>query len=569
MTRLFLQETAESGESVFIYQHENGRKVALNSLVSPDKEAEKFLKPFLGEKKIYFLIGMGNGAIVKKWLEFGDFIHLFIIEPYDEIEIDEELRRKLEEHPKVSLQYYSELTDTTESFRSVLETFLGLDMQIVVHPNYDKTDTSYLKEITAKLIDSTKLIRINQNTEYLFQKEWVIEPLSNLEYLFNLTSLDHLKDCFKGEKAVLVASGPSLKENIEHVRNMQKSAYIFAAGSAVNGLLHHGITPDFVTSFDSSIRNYEAHFKDSTYQGPLIVGSIVNSNILKNHKGTAVYCVESIDHITKRVNKDAVEFTVVPSVAVFTLQVIYYLGFREVYLVGQDLALVNGQYYAQGVNNHAGSMNEKATMYVESNSGEKVGTTHALYAFLESFVSVIKSMDKSRITVYNLSKHGAKIEGAEYIPAESLNFSTERKKIDLRLNRAESSIEGVFAANKVIEELHQLLEEIKDVVRKLNYVSNDYVTVADLKRVSKLFARVTKHSIFEEVVIHQFSFMMQQINNLFAYRLDKEEYTSEDLLTMVKEIKKMLSVMHRYLEDLLQEERIKEIQQKAASANLL
>ncbi|MGC5324880.1 motility associated factor glycosyltransferase family protein [Brevibacillus sp. SYSU BS000544] len=559
MTYNIISQLADSGDSVYVYQDvSNQKNVPLNSLYSPEKEAEKFLRKVEIHNKVIILIGSGNGAVIRKLLDSTEkFIHLLVIEPFKGIFLDTEL---FSDKENVTFFQYESMSHLT--FLEFIQDFNSVETELLIHPNYDRTESNLLHKIIMELTQTIRLARVNQNTQENLRKEWIIEPLLNLEYNAELTPLQELKDLFIGEKAILVASGPSMKELIPFVKNAQKSAYVLAAGSAINGLLHHDIVPDFAASFDSSQINFEAHFKDTKYSGPLFVGSIVNNDILKYHKGPTIVARLSGDHITKRALPELMHFKSVPSVAVFGLQILQYLGFSEIYLVGQDLALVNGKYYSEGVKEHKGSINQKAELLVESNSGDQVPTTYGLYPFLHSFVELIKIIDKSKTKIFNLSKHGAKIDGAPYIEEDKVVFLEERKEIHFSVNPKVSSINGLTITDNILEEIKSFKKDLEKSKKDLDRLNPNVVSVTDMKRVIRLFSRTRNHTIFEDVVTPQFSFVIQRISNIFQYKLEKPSYTSEDRLEMVTEIKKLFQIIDIFLESIMQDMRIIEVQNR-------
>jgi hypothetical protein len=554
---------SDSAEDIFVYKEQEEREVALNSLYSAKQEAKKFLSKLVVSKKMYILIGIGNGAIIEEWLSShsDDFIFLYVIEPYKKVEISSELKQALARNNKVIFEYFSDVYVTSSYFRSVLEKYSGIDVEIVLHPHYEKTQPRYLTEIISYFKDILNFIIINHNTERIFRKDWVLEPLRNLRYTMGMTTLNELKGKFAGQTAVLVASGPSLKENIPLVDSLQKSAYVFAAGSAVNGLINNGIYPDFTTSFDSSDINFHAHFKETQYKGPLIIGSVVNSDILHHHKGDAVLVNIEIDELTRLAVPEAPLFVPVPSVAVFTLQVIQYMGFKTVYLIGQDLALVNGEYYSKGVHEHEYTKGKiEADVFVENNAGENVGTTYQLKTFLETFVALIKTFDQEIIKVYNLSKHGAKIEGAPYMDPANVTDLKPRTTVDLVIKPKKVTSESKNYIIKTVEELRELADLLKKIKKKLSYIRETVVSIDDLKKTLRVFKQIRKNDLFEKVLTNQFSFSIQKMSNLFEFSLDKKQYTNDDRVLMVKEIKELIESIELFTIELLDDPRLIELE---------
>lgn len=551
------KKTSDSGEDVYIYCSQDGKKIPLNSLYSPIKEAERFSAKISTKNKVIFLIGMGNGSLIKYWArKLYDFIHLIIIEPFDDITPDTELTEIINECNNILIIHYTSLSAL--QFSSLINKFLGVDIDLIVHPNYDRTNVEYMREIISELRNGIKMHNININTSHHFRKDWILEPLKNLKYTYNVTSIEELKDKFLGERAVLVASGPSLAEQISAVKELKKSAFIFAAGSACNGLINNGLDPDFVTVFDSGAINYDVHFKDSKYNGPLITGSVVNSKIMEKHKGDIILVTVVIDQLTKRARPEVVQFATTPSVAILTLQIIYYMGFKEVYLVGQDLALVNDEYYAKGVHEHEAAKSYKPELYIESNNGDRVGTTYSLYTFLQSLESLILASNKKNVPIYNLSKNGAKIKGTQYIDSESIDYSPKRKDIYIELRPK-------LATQESFDIIRQFLNEFCDLSIEAGKTRDQLDRLMDAKKIGSIktteralkgLKRLRGHSLLEDVITPQLYYYVNRINNIVAY-LIKEENNKNERELLFNELKVLVDLIHSFLKEIINDQRYK------------
>lgn len=346
------------------------------------------------------------------------------------------------------------------------------------------------------------------------------------------------------------------------MKQLQQSSYIFAAGSAINGLLNNGITPDFVCTYDSGLVNYETHFKDVQYSGPLIIESVINHHILAHHDGPVVLIGAEIDWISRYYLPELLLFKPVPSVANMTLQVLQYLGFSEIYLIGQDLALVDGKYYSDGVHNHAESVHVEATLEVENNMGGKVPTNHQLYAFLETFVSMIRLIEPYQVKVFNLSKHGAKIAGAPYVELSPEDLAHKRKEIELKIPHKHSTETGRDSIQSFMGDLEELHEELQKARKKVSYFKEDVASEEDLKKMLKHLKNVRKLPLYENVILQQFSFRVLRLSNIFQYGFDKEEYSNQDRVRMIQEIKALIMDSANFVEELLKDQRYEELKEK-------
>jgi hypothetical protein len=553
--RIITQQT-DAGENVFAFEDtEQQKMIPLNSLYSPMKEAERFLKKIDFNNKLTIIIGFGNGTVFRHIIDkhlHNQAAHIIFLEPFNAIPFPNE-----QPHKKFSFIHFDHFSKN--EFANVFRQYLGVPTEVFIHPNYQKTNTTLITKIIKELQESIEIARIFNNTELLFSLDWIIEPLINLKYTPNLSSLEEYKNAFQNEKAVLVASGPSLKEHIETIKKLQPSAYVFAAGSAVNGLLNNGITPDFVTIIDASIRNFKAHFQNSSYNGPLIAETTTNSNIIEHHQGDILIVGSDADHVTNRYVDNLLQFSTSPSVALFTLKVIYYLGFKEVYLIGQDLSLIDGKYYAKGVHEHDGLKSVKVDAYVESNSGEMVGTTRSLNIFREAFEREIENM-KDDITIYNLSENGAKIKGTLFLQTNEISAFPLRREIMLELSPKKITDQSKKAIYSFIQELKDLISSVQ---KARHYYERLLETAAispdDMKKVLSMFKKTRQHDIFENVILYQLSFVFNKIVNTFKYFETKPYYSNEERLKLLKELHTFMTLVEKYCHELLNNKRIQKL----------
>jgi hypothetical protein len=545
---------AKNNEEIYSFITE-AQHVCLNSNYSPKREMERFLSKYAG-KKFYIIIGIGNGSILKTWKSLNkDYNFLFIIEPYKEISLDPELKEFIKKEKDIYFQYYKDFNPLI--LTEIIQRNIGIDTEIIIHPNYERTDVAYLKEISVHLAKSVKIAHMNKNTEQLFRKQWIIEPLLNLEYTMGLAHIDELKDRFVGETAFLIASGPSLKEQIPFIKMNQENAYIFAAGSSFNGLISNNIIPDFVTSIDAGQVNYDVHFKDSKYNGHLIVAGTVQSDILKNHKGPASIAQISIDNVTQKMLPGFKVFPSVPSVTVFTLQLLYFMGFSNVYLIGQDLALnKQNEYYSKGVKSMPQVEGRTPDLFVESNSGETVGTLYQLYSHLESFNNLLEFFDTEKMKVYNLSRNGAKIKKAPYVPFEHIEL-IKRTEVKFNKTKVRRTVEGLNAVKSIMDDfvlLNDMVNKFEKTMQKLNFNS---ISDNDLKKILKQFKKIRQIDIVEKIITPQLSFLIQRINNIFEISLNKSSFSLEDKRNIVSEIRKLIVNIRVIVQEVINDNRIK------------
>ncbi|WP_198134417.1 motility associated factor glycosyltransferase family protein [Pontibacillus litoralis] len=559
------REVNQEGNIINVFS-DYKKRVPLNSISNSVSEMDQFLYPHREQVKVMIVLGIGNGEIVKNFINNpSKIIHMIIIEPYSEVVIGDEIKAMLVHANHITVLQSKDREVPILDFQSILAKFIGVDIELHIHPNYEKTDLDFLKEVISQLKNGLRILKMNQNTQQLFQKDWLIEPLLNLKYSYSLSLFEEFKDKFKGQRGVLVSAGPSASKLIPEIKELQKGAHVFAVGSVMKLLLKNDITPDFVTSFDSADINYEAHFKEYSYNGKLIVGSIVNSNILKYHTGDAILVPESVEGITSKARPDLNTFYSGPSVAVFTLQVMYYLGFSEIYLIGQDLALENNQYYADEAaeGEFVDKNNKNIDLYIDNNAGGKSGTTYPLYSFLQSFNQLVKLFDLNKVRVYNLAKYGAKIDHVPYISYEEIKVRTQREEVALNLNPKVVTSEALNEISIIVKELDELHNELRRIKAQLvRFSKNDYISDGKLIEMLEMLKAIRSMPILEDVILNQISFIVNRINNVFEFLLDKEQYTNEDKKYIFIEFFKLIQIIIEHVELIMNDTKFMELRKE-------
>lgn len=228
------------------------------------------------------------------------------------------------------------------------------------------------------------------------------------------------KDCmdWSTNKAFLVASGPSLSETMIYIKKYQEKAYILSVGSALKPLLANGIIPNGVIISDCQNQIYE-QMKETQYQGDLFYLSTANNLTVIAHNGRKILLLQ---HGYRLAEQYAAEINEVlletgASVATTAFSLLEELGFKEVYLFGQDLAITKSATHVVGsTSNRQVLVNEKMH-FVESNLGDLVQSLPNLMSYLKWFEQKIS---KSHVVVYNTAEKGAKIQGTSFIKKDEI-----------------------------------------------------------------------------------------------------------------------------------------------------
>jgi len=321
-----------------------------------------------------------------------------------------------------------------------------------------------------------------------FQKRWTINSIKNfIQVLDSPDILIDKKGYFQNKPAVLVASGPSLEEEINNLKIIKENgmAYIFTVGTAINTLIQHGVYPHAACTYDPTEEN-QIICKEVLEKGiksiPLIFGSTVGYETIEKYPGPKMHMLISQDSAAafylRTRDKDRVEtINDAATIAVITLQLVAQLGFNPIILVGQNLAYLDNKHYAAGSTFHpieAGDHELNNAVLVKDVYGNKVAsspTFNRMRQQFEIYIGHYKERD-----VINTTKNGAHIEGARFENLDELikNELHNRVVDDSWLESEECSydieylIDQSRIMNTAYEEAAQLLVKCKLDLKKIN-----------------------------------------------------------------------------------------------------
>jgi hypothetical protein len=214
------------------------------------------------------------------------------------------------------------------------------------------------------------------------------------------------KDLYKKvDHCLVIAGGPSVKDNIEAIKNKADDYFIISVNTSVKYLLSEGLCPDCVVVMDPTdgIVPHLEGAQEQLRNTPLISESVSNWKYNELYEGPR-YTVEISDYFGKH-EDTKYKWTLNTTVTAMALEVAVNLGAKAISVVGADLGYPDNMQYP-GV-----AANKKDyEQYVLANNGEYIGTSNMLLRFKGEIERIIQSNEE--ISFINLSKNGAYIKGA-------------------------------------------------------------------------------------------------------------------------------------------------------------
>jgi len=499
-----------------LYVEVDGREVFLHSKYNPLQEAERLVDRFenVEEYEHVLFYGIGLGYHIEYLLKKYPHLTYSVYEPNEEIFLRfleyRELNQVMPLNRLRHIRIQKDKNINTQELADYLKLMITDKVLFVSLPSYERIFSEEYRQFAALFKDLITNKTSQINAEAAFEKRWIINSLINLPKVMSTPNILHDidKDVFKNKPAIIVAAGPSLEEDIEHIRFIQEHslAFVFAVGSAINVLLKYGIFPDAACTYDPTPRNarvFERVVQEKIDTIPLIFGSSVGFETLQNYPGPMVHMLTSQDTISTLLfksvkNEEFIRVNDAPSIAVITLQLLFSLGCNPIILAGQNLAYKNEKRYASGIpyydaNNNVDRNELENLLQVEDIYGNKVYTTLSFDRMRKNME--IYTINIKGIEIINTTKGGAKIAGTRFQPIEDvikerLNIPIDKDwlKIGGSCYDREFFRKQFYFFKEQLLKLPDLFDELQDVLKNIEEKRESQY----LDDLNSLFAKLDK-----------------------------------------------------------------------------
>ncbi|RSL35117.1 DUF115 domain-containing protein [Salibacterium salarium] len=403
------------------------KDLLIHSKYDPIREAEALYDEFADQIKEYdqiFFYGLGLGYHVEKFLKEHPSLSYSTYEPDMKVFISHMEARSL---TYLSLDRLVIDTDNN-SLQLWLNRFLKESSKktlLIILPSYKQALPESVELFSQSFKKALKNVKNEFITNKKFENRWLINSIKNYCELLKTPNIltNKYKQKFKDKPVILVAAGPSLNDELDQLIKIKKdeTAYIFAVGSANRTLIKHNILPDAVLSYDPQAHNhkvYEEIITENIKEVPLIFGSSVGHETVQKFPGQKLHMITSADTVSAYFMKNQTkEYGIVndsPTIALITLQVLYYLQCDPVILVGQNLAFRNNEFYSSGVKyekrgSEVQERDKRDEILVESVEGEMIQTNDSFDRMRHAIEQMLFHFQEQGRTVINTTKGGANI----------------------------------------------------------------------------------------------------------------------------------------------------------------
>lgn len=326
-----------------------------------------------------------------------------------------------------------------------------------------------------------------------------LRPLEFINEQYNVVNLSKHFDesVFFNKPTLLITAGPSLKKNIEWLKQNHHKFIIIAISSTLNTLYENNITPDVVThldGFDTSVVHFENFpVQDFLKNTIFIFGPFTPSKIRNMFKKEHIFYYEEGTQYFK--GYDTISASCLGSTTL--LQAIM-LNTKELYLLGLDLALDQETGETHSSNHAYGSKNDlsnkdklnsamstKENIFPVKGNFEKVVYTSSLFhRSVQSLYNKIPMIKQQNQTIYNLND-GAYINATTPMQINDINVDAyESIDKNLLFDEIYSTL-SKNSSNKLSQEDISSLKEKLDYSKKIKEYLDNYKNITSYTNADK------------------------------------------------------------------------------------
>ena len=491
------------------------RTVAIHSLYNPEKEAAGWLKSI--EQKLencgdVLVVGIGLGYHLQYLLKKYPTKKYYIYEPdIHLLHLSCKLRdlRDILSHPGVITLAVGEEDYVLTQLLSSISSLVTDKFEEVTIPIYKQLFGETINKLHTMSKQILLQYRSNYITQYYFEKAWFQNIIYNIDKVLASKPIVSLENACSEIPAIIIGSGPSLREDIEYIKKLGTKALIIAAGSSVQALVHYGITPHLVVSMDGGEPNLKVFQNVDSTHIPLLFATTIHHGIVEQNHKWRLFTRLNLDEVTPYFFSNSEEdiepsFISTGTVTGTCIQFAAFLGCKKIYLTGQDLSYPNDEYYTDGVK-HIEEEAKKSTInaaneWVKNVHGGKNRTTEKMLVTLKDIEILLSVL--TDIEFVNTSSKGAAIKHTIFKPmkecAEDLLNLPDREEdwfkqlIDDIPALSEQVISAVEAKlQSELQSLNMLNNKIKNLIKLISEL--EHLNPNQKEKRSKLLLKVNKH----------------------------------------------------------------------------
>ncbi|ENQ9719900.1 motility associated factor glycosyltransferase family protein [Campylobacter jejuni] len=476
------------------------------------------------------IYGIGNALLIKNLAKH--YKHLFVFESEIELfilalsvlDLSEELcSGKIylvdieEERVDIQLLILFDMKDMFE--------YLSLYEMFVNNVYYKKFYEDVWHKADELCEKNIKVVIRNLNSSLCIGFECYSHLLQNIPSMLESIPFQRILSQRKNkfENAIVVSAGPSLAKQLPLLKAYQDKAVIFCADGALSMLEKEGIVPDYVTNLDfTDLAMKFFQNKENLKQSIITLECATHPNVARSLKAENCMIILRNKALYQRFNLN--DFGYIDTgthVSHFSYTLALALGFKNIILIGQDLAFdEKGNSHSKGFSYGEQFSGEKTvpTLKTQAYAGKGEVLTHITWNDYRIKLEYLFACNSKEAKFYNATEGGARIHFTE-----ELSFKECCEKL-LTKEKPKFDIPKSLTPNRSDKLLVKFKEKIQKDQENAKRFLNDALA---LKQILE--------NILSKDFILPLEFLEKVYQNIenFNHSLDTDEFIQDGILKAV------------------------------------
>ncbi|EOI6160883.1 motility associated factor glycosyltransferase family protein [Campylobacter jejuni] len=473
------------------------------------------------------IYGIGNALLIKNLAKH--YKHLFVFESEIELfilalsvlDLSEELcSGKIylvdieEERVDIQLLILFDMKDMFE--------YLSLYEMFVNNVYYKKFYEDVWHKADELCEKNIKVVIRNLNSSLCIGFECYSHLLQNIPSMLESIPFQRILSERKNqfENAIVVSAGPSLAKQLPLLKAYQDKAVIFCADGALSMLEKEGIIPDYVTNLDfTDLAMKFFQNKENLKQSIIALECATHPNVARSLKAENCMIILRNKALYQRFNLN--DFGYIDTgthVSHFSYTLALALGFKNIILIGQDLAFdEKGNSHSKGFSYGEQFNGEKTvpTLKTQAYAGKGEVLTHIAWNDYRIKLEYLFACNSKEAKFYNATEGGARIHFTE-----ELSFKECCEKL---LTKAKPKFELPKSLTK--NRSDKLLVKFKEKIQKDQENAKRFLDDA-------LALKQILENILSKDFILPLEFLEKVYQNIenFNHSLDTDEFIQDETL---------------------------------------
>ncbi len=347
----------------------------------------------------------------------------------------------------------------------------------------------------------------------------------------------------KFENAIVVSAGPSLAKQLPLLKAYQDKAVIFCADGALSMLEKEGIIPDYVTNLDFTDLAMKFFQNKENKTSLNVLSCATHPNVVRSLKAENCMIILRNKALYQRFNLN--DFGYIDTgthVSHFSYTLALALGFKNIILIGQDLAFdEKGNSHSQGFSYGEQFSGEKTvpTLKTQAYAGKGEVLTHITWNDYRIKLEYLFACNSKEAKFYNATEGGARINFTEELSfkecCEKL-LTKEKPKFELPKSLTKNRSDKLLAkfkekiqkdqenAKRFLDDalaLKQILENIlsKDFILPLEFLEKVYQNIENFNH-----SLDTDEFIQDEVLRGAFAYRGKLISDVLKLHIQDKTH---------------------------------------------